>query len=53
MTAHESIGPIDITLLELSGDPIIEQLKQLAELSDQGILTNEEFQAQKARILAQ
>ncbi len=34
-------------------DPIIEQLKQLAELRDQGILTNEEFEAQKARILAQ
>jgi hypothetical protein len=33
--------------------PIIEQLKQLAELRDQGILTNEKFQAQKARVLAQ
>ena len=32
-------------------DPI-EQLKQLAELKDQGILTDAEFQAQKARILA-
>ena len=35
------------------GDPIIEQLKQLAELRDQGILTDEEFEGQKARILAQ
>ena len=35
------------------GDPIIEQLKQLAELRDQGILTDEEFAGQKARILAQ
>lgn len=35
------------------GDPIIEQLKQLAGLRDQGILTDEEFEAQKARILAQ
>ena len=33
--------------------PIIEQLKQLAELRHQGILTNEKFQAQKARVLAQ
>jgi hypothetical protein len=31
-------------------DPI-EQLKQLAELRDQGILTEEEFAAQKAKIL--
>jgi hypothetical protein len=29
----------------------IEQLKQLAELKDQGILTEEEFTAQKAKIL--
>lgn len=35
------------------GDPIIEQLKQLAELRDQGILTDEEFEGQKAGILAQ
>ena len=32
-------------------DPI-EQLTQLAELKNQGILTDAEFQAQKARILA-
>jgi len=32
-------------------DPI-EQLKGLAELKEQGILTEEEFQAQKAKILA-
>jgi len=31
---------------------VIGQLKQLAELRDQGILTDEEFAAQKARILA-
>src|SRR5689334_455682 len=31
---------------------MIEQLKQLAELKDQGILTEEEFATQKARILA-
>jgi len=31
-------------------DPI-EQLKQLAELKNQGILTEEEFAAQKAKIL--
>lgn len=32
-------------------DPI-EQLKQLAELRNQGILTDAEFEAQKAKILA-
>ena len=32
-------------------DPIA-QLKQLAELKDQGILTEDEFAAQKAKILA-
>ncbi len=31
---------------------MFEQLKQLAELRDQGILTDEEFAVQKARILA-
>jgi hypothetical protein len=32
-------------------DDTISQLKQLAELHDQGILTDEEFAAQKAKIL--
>ena len=32
-------------------DPI-EQLKQLAELKQQGILTDEEFAAEKAKVLA-
>jgi hypothetical protein len=31
---------------------MIEQLKQLAELRDQGVLTDAEFATQKARILA-
>ena len=30
---------------------MIQQLKDLAELKDQGILTDEEFAAQNARIL--
>jgi hypothetical protein len=33
-------------------DPRIIQLQQLAELKGQGVLTDEEFAAQKARILA-
>jgi hypothetical protein len=31
---------------------VVTQLKQLAELRDQGILTDDEFAAQKAKILA-
>ena len=31
---------------------MIEQLKQLGQLRDQGILTEEEFAAQKAKLLA-
>jgi hypothetical protein len=34
------------------GDDPIEQLRQLAALRDQGVLTEEEFAAQKARLLA-
>jgi len=34
-----------------SESDMISQLKQLAELKDQGILTDEEFAAQKAKIL--
>jgi Short C-terminal domain len=33
------------------GDDTIEQLKQLGELRDSGVLTEEEFAAQKAKIL--
>jgi Short C-terminal domain len=34
------------------GDARIDELKELASLRDQGVLTEEEFAAQKARILA-
>jgi hypothetical protein len=34
------------------GTDTVEQLKQLAELRNQGILTDDEFNAQKAKILA-
>jgi hypothetical protein len=34
-------------------DELINKLKELASLKDQGILTEEEFNAQKANILAQ
>jgi len=38
---------------EAAGPDPIEQLKQLGELHQQGILTDEEFAAQKAKILGQ
>ena len=34
-------------------DEVINQLKQLADLKNQGILTEEEFSAQKAKLLGQ
>lgn len=34
-----------------SGSDMLEQLKTLGELRDQGVLTQEEFYAQKAKIL--
>lgn len=36
-----------------SSDELINKLKELAELKNQGILTEEEFDAQKAKILAE
>jgi len=35
-----------------SEGPDLEQLKELAQLHDQGVLTDEEFAVQKAKILA-
>jgi hypothetical protein len=35
-----------------SGEDRVEQLKDLASLKEQGVLTEEEFAAEKARILA-
>ena len=35
-----------------SGESMIDQLKELAELKSQGILTEDEFAAQKAKLLA-
>jgi hypothetical protein len=37
---------------ESDTDDMFEQLKKLAELRDQGILTDDEFAAQKAKILS-
>ncbi|MEX0767475.1 MAG: SHOCT domain-containing protein [Microthrixaceae bacterium] len=44
-------APVAAAPSAIEGDTIT-QLKQLAELKDQGILTQEEFDAQKAKLLA-
>lgn len=36
-----------------AADDMLDQLKQLGELHDAGVLTDEEFAAQKAKILSQ
>jgi membrane protease subunit (stomatin/prohibitin family) len=36
-----------------SSDELVSKLKELANLKDQGILTEDEFNAQKAKILAE
>lgn len=36
-----------------AGESTVEQLKDLAELKSQGLLTDEEFASQKAKLLAQ
>ena len=43
--APEAVAP------EAAESPQVEQIKQLAALKDQGILTDEEFAASKAKIL--
>ena len=51
------MGPIDYILVEWPGrqpngeGAVIDQLKELGELKSQGILTEEEFAAQKAKLL--
>jgi len=48
--ADEPAAP-EAAAAEAAESPQIEQIKQLAALKDQGILTEEEFAASKAKIL--
>ena len=50
-STRSRVAPAAAAAAAASTDDMIEQLRQLAELKDQGILTDEEFAAQKARIL--
>jgi hypothetical protein len=45
-------APAQATASAPAGDSVIDQLKELGELKAQGILTEEEFEAQKAKLLA-
>ena len=45
-------APAPVAAAPASQESVIEQLKQLGELRQQGILTEEEFAAQKAKLLA-
>jgi hypothetical protein len=45
--------PVEVSLDQLRGDDRISQLERLAKLREQGILTDSEFQAEKARILGE
>ncbi len=44
-------APPPPTAPEVGDDTVIEQLKDLADLKAQGVLTEEEFQVQKRRVL--
>jgi membrane protease subunit (stomatin/prohibitin family) len=46
-------APAPVEAAAPSSDDLINKLKELASLKDQGILTEEEFNAQKTKILAE
>jgi hypothetical protein len=45
-------APAPVAAAPAGGESTIDQLKELGELKAQGILTEEEFAAQKAKLLA-
>ncbi len=51
--AYEQQAPVEQAPAPAAADDPIEKLKELAQLKDQGILTEAEFDSQKAKILAQ
>ena len=50
--AEQPAAPAPAPAPASGGASLIEQLKQLGELKDQGVLTEQEFSAQKAKLLA-
>ncbi len=51
--AEQGAAPAPAEVAAPSSDDLINKLKELANLKDQGILTQEEFDAQKTKILAE
>jgi hypothetical protein len=51
VTAGQTASPMPATPPAASGASVVERLKKLASLRDAGVLSEEEFAAQKARIL--
>ena len=50
--AEQPAPPAPAPAQPSGGGSMIEQLKQLGELKDQGVLTEQEFSEQKAKLLA-
>ncbi|HEV7483330.1 MAG TPA: SHOCT domain-containing protein [Solirubrobacterales bacterium] len=50
--APQQQAPVAAPAPAAAGESVIDQLKELGELKSQGILTEEEFAAQKAKLLA-
>jgi hypothetical protein len=50
--AAERVQASQPTTAPSSGNDVIDQLERLGKLKDQGILSDEEFQAQKAKVLS-
>lgn len=48
---YEQQAPPQAAPAQPAGDSVIDQLKELGALKEQGILTEEEFAAQKAKLL--
>lgn len=51
-SAEQPAAPAPAQAQASGGASMIEQLKQLGELKDQGVLTEQEFSEQKAKLLA-
>ena len=49
---YQEAAPAPARAPAAGGKDMVTQLKELAELKDQGILTDAEYEAQKAKILA-
>jgi Short C-terminal domain len=48
---QQAVGPVYATPDPVSSTPITDELERLADLKDRGLLTDAEFETQKARVL--